>query len=495
MATINPDEELLSSIASLSPPLSLKSGTLDLPLTNDSLPPNSNNTPEPTVNTNPTASQSTKSSSNVLKSRHSPTPPPNNLHFTIDNHPIPPKKKYNILEDPVFIDSGILPPTLHPLKNPSQSNTMTDEFLRTHPNFKANLPSLYMTPTTYKFRFPQDRSFDHYVAYASKNLPQLAYWQTNRVRFFQFQFNLLKPTQHDLNTNPNDITTTPSVKKLHHQTYQLFLQHKHPQNFIFQNHKFTSPFSFHSHYSLNHLFTIGTIRNYDPVKQYFVLSSYHDPTRPLFVPQEALNVNDDFLLPTHIPNVVQNFFPKMTKLVETPLDDHSRSLYTALVHKHYSLAQLNFIIAKLSSFILKKQYKYFSLNISDEILQTLPKHTSPNITSEPSHISTIPPPSTSYVLQTANPNVCINSFSCPTDKFVSEILTLLRPHVEIAPNTDPFIILNHIFDTFRNFQSLLQLHSTDIQNLTISTIHVNDFLKKLVLLETPPQFTSSSTSL
>ena len=100
---------------------------------------------------------------------------------------------------------------------------------------------------------------------------------------------------------------------------------------------------------MNHLFTIGTIRNYDPVKQYFVLSSYHDPTRPLFVPQEALNVNDDFLLPTHIPNAVQNFFPKMTKLVETPLDDHSRSLYTALVHKHYSLAQLNFIIAKLSS--------------------------------------------------------------------------------------------------------------------------------------------------
>ena len=73
----------------------------------------------------------------------------------------------------------------------------------------------------------------------------------------------------------------------------------------------------------------------------------------------------------------------------------------------------------------------------------------------------------------------------------SEILNLLRPHVEIAPNTDPFVILNHIFDTFRNLQSLLQLHSTDYQNLTLSTIHVNDFLKKLILLETPPQFTSS----
>ena len=493
--SLNPEDELLSSIASLSPPLSLKSGTLDMPIVNDSIPLDTTTTPEPTLNTNSTHSQTlTKPSTSNLKTRHSPTPPPNNLHVTIDNHPIPPKKKYNILEDPVFIDSGILPPTLHPLKTPSQSNTMTDEFLRSHPNFKANLPSLYMTPTTYKFRFPQDRNFDHYVAYASKNLPQLAFWQTNRIRFFQFQFNLLKPTQHDLNTNPNDITTTPSVKKLHHQTYQLFLKQKHPQNFIFQNHKFTSPFSYHSHYSLNYLFTIGTIRNYDPVKQNFLLSSYHDPTRPLFVPQGALNVNDDFLLPTHIPTAVYNFFPKMNKLVETPLDDHSRSLYTALVHKHYSLAQLNFIIAKLSSFILKKQYKYFSLNVSDEILQSLPKHIPSNNVSDTSQApssTTIPSLSNSYTLQTANPNVCINSFTCPTDKFVSKILNLLRPHVEVAPNTDPFVILNHIFDTFRNLQSLLQLHSTDIQNLTLSTIHVNDFLKKLILLETPPQFTSS----
>ena len=154
----------------------------------------------------------------------------------------------------------------------------------------------------------------------------------------------------------------------------------------------------------------------------------------MFVPQEALYVNDDFLLPTHIPNAVPNFFPKMNKLVESPLDDHSRSLYTALIHKHYSLAQLNFIIAKPSSFNLKKQYKYFSLNVSDEILQTLPKHTPPNTVTESSQAPppTIPPQSTSYVLQTANPNVCINSFSCPTGKFVFEILTLLRPHVEIV---------------------------------------------------------------
>ena len=119
MTNVNVEEELLSSIASLSPPLSLKSGTLDLPLVTDSsLPLDSNPTPDPTLNaTSTTSHPPNKSTSTNLQTRHSPTPPPNNLHFTVDNHQIPHKKKYNILEDPVFIDSGILPPTLHPLNS------------------------------------------------------------------------------------------------------------------------------------------------------------------------------------------------------------------------------------------------------------------------------------------------------------------------------------------------------------------------------------------
>ena len=117
------------------------------------------------------------------------------------------------------------------------------------------------------------------------------------------------------------------VKKLHPDSITFFAQ-KHPQNFIFLNHKFTSPFSYYSHFSLYHLYIIGTICKYDPVKQYYFLSSYHDPNRPLFLPQETLNLNDDFLLPTHVPNSVENFFPKMNNLVETSLDDHSVTLYT-----------------------------------------------------------------------------------------------------------------------------------------------------------------------
>ena len=107
----------------------------------DPLPLESISTPDPILNVIPCTTQTSTSTIytqpilSTLKTRHSPTPPPNTLQITIDNHLIPPKMKYNILEDPVIIDSGILHPTLHPLKTPSQSNTMTDEFLRNRPNF------------------------------------------------------------------------------------------------------------------------------------------------------------------------------------------------------------------------------------------------------------------------------------------------------------------------------------------------------------------------
>ena len=66
----------------------------------------------------------------------------------------------------------------------------------------------------------------------------------------------------------------------------------------------------------------------------------------------------------------------MYKFAETPLDDHSRFLFTSVVHKHYSLAQLNFVIAKHSSFFLKEQYKYSAAttNISEKTIKAFPNN-------------------------------------------------------------------------------------------------------------------------
>ena len=108
---------------------------------------------------------------------------------------------------------------------------MTNKFLRTHPNLKANLPSLYMTPTTYKFRFPQDQYFDQYVAYASKNLEQFLSWQKNAFASFSSNSVFEKPTQHDLTTKANDTSTALPSKNFITKPIKHFL--KTPSKFKF----------------------------------------------------------------------------------------------------------------------------------------------------------------------------------------------------------------------------------------------------------------------
>ena len=70
------------------------------------------------------------------------------------------------------------------------------------------------------------------------------------------------------------------------------------------------------------------------------------------------------------------------------------------------------------------------------------------------------PTTSSCVFQTVNHAVCINPFSCPTNKIVTKILTLLRPHVVIAPTTDPIITLTHILVNYGTLQHLLYLQIT-----------------------------------
>ena len=72
-------------------------------------------------------------------------------------------------------------------------------------------------------------NFDLFVAYASINIEQLSFWQNKRKRFPNFN-SFLKPTQHDLNTNPNDYTTAPSVEN---SSTKLFSEQKQSQNFYF----------------------------------------------------------------------------------------------------------------------------------------------------------------------------------------------------------------------------------------------------------------------
>ena len=164
-----------------------------------------------------------------------------NTHAT----PPPPEKRYEIMKDPVFLSSPIYPPSI-----PSKSSLSTncDDHLiplLSHDNFifKAQLTSLYMHPTDYSFRL-YDKNQDFFTSIASKIKAPYQYCLDNGVKIFSLQFNFLRPSIYDLKTDESDPSfLSESQKATLHQTYTKFLQHTKPNNYIFANYKYTSPYT------------------------------------------------------------------------------------------------------------------------------------------------------------------------------------------------------------------------------------------------------------
>ena len=91
------------------------------------------------------------------------------------------------------------------------------------------------------------------------------------MKIFSLQYNFLRPSPYDLRTEENDANFLPyQIKKSHHVSYQKLLQYKEPENYLFFNPKYTSPFTFNSEYLIDHTKTKGKLRNYDPLKQSFL---------------------------------------------------------------------------------------------------------------------------------------------------------------------------------------------------------------------------------
>ena len=146
---------------------------------------------------------------------------------------------------------------------------------------------------------------------------------------------------------------------------------------------------------------------------------YKNPNRPLIIPQEFLILNDDYLTPANMPTHVQELSPFFQKILSEPLTNKERSYYHTLVQKRYTNSELLYIIANFSTFCFNKQYNYGPLS---------------SITNQPSTDS-------SFTLITPTNNTphvnSINSFKFPTDLFINEILTLLKPHEDTDPHTNP----------------------------------------------------------
>ena len=147
------------------------------------------------------------------------------------------------------------------------------------------------------------------------------------------------------------------IKKAHHITYQKLLKYKEPENYLFFNSKYTSPFTLNLDYLIDHTKIKGKQRNYDPLKQSFLFLANDNPKRPINEPQEYLILNDDSLLQEDIPKGISDHLPPIQPIASQLLGDCEKSYYYAIAKKGYSNNELLFIISHLISIPTKGNKK------------------------------------------------------------------------------------------------------------------------------------------
>ena len=372
--------------------------------------------------------------------------------------PPPTKKKYEIMKDPAFLSSPIYPPII-PTK-PQLSTTRDDYLVPILSNhrfsFKSQLTSLYMHPTDYTFKL-YDKNQDFFTSIASKIMAPYHYWLHNGIKIFSLQFNFLRPSIYDLKTDENDPSFLSTAQKAtHHLTYTRFLQHSKPQNYIFANYKYTSPFTMTNLYTIDHSKITGYLRNYDPIKQYFCLLPHNDTSRPLIIPQEYLIHFDDFLLPCNIPTQIFKPLTVIKHLVSTPLDDKDTSHYTALYKQSYSYNELLFIAAKVISYMVRTEQ---SLEIqTEQQRQNKTRKT--------------PPPSP--IKQTTSEKLT----TILNNRTLKDLTQMLDPYKRNSSDS-PITTLNHLIHCHNRTSQLLQTLDLDSQRITQSSQAIQSALESM----------------
>ena len=143
------------------------------------------------------------------------------------------------------------------------------------------------------------------------------------------------------------------IKKSHHVSYQKILQNNEPENCLFFNLKYSSPFTFNSEYLIDLTKTKGNLRNYDPLKQRFLFLPNDNPKSPVIVPQDNVILNDDSLLQEDIPPNISDLLPPVQHIASQPLGDNEKTYYYAITKKGYSYSELIFNISHLLSILIK----------------------------------------------------------------------------------------------------------------------------------------------
>ena len=145
-------------------------------------------------------------------------------------------------------------------------------------------------------------------------------------KILTLQLNFLRASIFDLHTDDsNPIFQSVDEKRVHHETWKRFwdnLPTNFRKNFVLQNRKFTSPFSFDFLYNLKPAYTISSLWNFDVLKQYYLFTPKHFPDRPLIIPQECdISTESAQLDPDCILAIVAHPYPQLSEVFDQPLNE------------------------------------------------------------------------------------------------------------------------------------------------------------------------------
>ena len=224
------------------------------------------------------------------------------------------RKSPDITADKPFMESGACPPFTNPVKQDEDRDCELTPILSSKQFFNFSIISISFNLIIHDPNKTQIiiREFknDYHTSIASKLITPYDWWSSNKVKIFSLQYKFIRPSPYDLRTEENDANFLPyQIKKSHHVSYQKFLHYKEPENYLFFNPKYTSPFTFNSEYLIENTKTKEILRNYDTLKQSFLFLPNDNPKRPDIVPQEYLILNDDSLLQEDIPQNISDPLP------------------------------------------------------------------------------------------------------------------------------------------------------------------------------------------
>ena len=218
-----------------------------------------------------------------------------------------------------------------------------------------SLTERFLYDYDYEFRLPVNCNFDLLVAKASQDLSAYSAF-TQQHQIFQLSFNFLHPTPKDVQSNNYRVHETKLIHNLIYYTFLRDKQNSESKSYVHINDQLTSPYFLNYSYKLKWEYTIGTLRNFDPIKNYYVFQPKDAPERPLMIPLEAIEPCEEYHV-YHLTGSVTNkaITNRLNFNNERKIQDTEREICNAL-QASITETPLKEIVNLLGYYLSKDEY-------------------------------------------------------------------------------------------------------------------------------------------